>query len=85
MTLWIAASGAGPARSLRGVTDPRTAAPPGDSAGSDAATGVDVAPRIEAAGHDIVGVSEGPLAEAVVRLDVLHRELQGALADLDQA
>ena len=66
------------------MTDPRTAAPPGDSAGSDAG-GVDVAPRIEAAGHDIVGVSEGPLAEAVVRLDALHRELQGALADLDRA
>ena len=71
------------------MTDPRTAAPPGDSAGSDAAAGndgsLDVAPRIEAAGHDIVGISDGPLAEAVVRLDALHRELQGALADLDQA
>jgi Ethanolamine utilization protein EutJ (predicted chaperonin) len=66
------------------VTDPRTAAPPGDSPGNSAAS-LDVAPRIEAAGHDIVGVSDGPLAEAMVRLDALHHELQGALADLDQA
>ncbi|MDQ1740081.1 MAG: hypothetical protein QOE53_1733, partial [Pseudonocardiales bacterium] len=40
--------------------------------------------RISSAGRDIGGVSDGPLAEAVTRLDALHRELQGALADLDQ-
>jgi hypothetical protein len=83
------------------VTDPRTAALPGerpsdspsDSPTDDPAGGTtvhdpgstDVATRIESAGHDIAGVSEGPLAEAVVRLDSLHRELQGALADLDRA
>jgi hypothetical protein len=40
---------------------------------------------VESAAEGIVGVSDGPLAEAVTRLDALHRELQGALADLDQA
>lgn len=65
------------------MTDPRPAAPPGDSAGSPGST--DVAARIEAAGQDITGVSEGPLDEAVVQLDALHRQLQGALADLDRS
>jgi hypothetical protein len=41
--------------------------------------------RIESAGHDIAGAGDGPLAEAVVRLDTLHRQLQAALADVDQA
>ena len=41
--------------------------------------------RVESAAEAVTGVSEGPLAEAVTRLDVLHRELQDALADLDQA
>ena len=59
------------------MTEPRAATPPDES--------TDVAARIEAAGQDVVGVSEGPLAGAVVRLDALHRELQGALADLDEA
>ena len=58
------------------MTDPRSAPAPGSD---------DVVSRIESAAHDIAGVSGGPLADAVVRLDALHRELQGALADLDQA
>ena len=62
------------------MTDPRTAPAPGDSPGGD-----DLLARISAAGRDIAGVGDGPLAEAVVRLDALHRELQGALADLDRA
>jgi len=41
--------------------------------------------RIAAAADGIAGVSDGPLAEAVPRLDALHRELQGALADLDHS
>lgn len=41
--------------------------------------------RVESAAAGVVGLSDGPLAEAVTRLDALHRELQGALADLDQA
>lgn len=40
---------------------------------------------IESAAHGIAGVSDGPLAEARVQLDALHRQLQSALADLDQA
>lgn len=62
------------------MTDPSTARAPGDSLGGD-----ELLARISTAGHDIAGVSDGPLAEAVTRLDALHRELQGALAELDQA
>jgi hypothetical protein len=58
------------------VTDPRSAPAPG---------GDDVALRVESAAQAVVGVSHGPLPEAVARLDALHRELQGALADLDQS
>jgi len=47
--------------------------------------GDDVVLRVESAADAIGGVSDGPLAEAVTRLDALHRELQDALADLDQA
>jgi hypothetical protein len=66
------------------VTDPRSAsAPGGDDA--PAAAGDDVVLRVESAAEAVTGVSEGPLIEAVTRLDVLHRELQDALADLDQA
>ena len=57
------------------MTDPRSAPAPGSD---------EVVSRIESAAHDIAGVSGGPLADALVRLDALHRELQGALADLDQ-
>jgi hypothetical protein len=66
------------------VTDPRSAPAPGDSSGSSPGS-EDVVAHIESAGHDVAGVSDGPLSEAMVRLDALHRELQGALADLDQA
>ncbi len=58
------------------MTAPRSAPSPG---------GDDVVLAVESAAEGIVGVSDGPLAEAVTRLDALHRELQGALADLDQA
>ena len=58
------------------MTDPRSAPVPG---------GDDVVLRVESAADAIGGVSDGPLAEAVTRLDALHRELQDALADLDQA
>lgn len=66
------------------MTDPRSAPAPG---GDDApvTAGDDVVLRVESAAEAVTGVSEGPLAEAVTRLDVLHRELQDALADLDQA
>ncbi|MEO6502099.1 MAG: hypothetical protein ABIQ09_09335 [Jatrophihabitantaceae bacterium] len=74
------------------MTDPRSApAPAGDDApahaGDDTPTpaGDDVVLRVESAADGIVGVSGGPLPEAVSRLDALHQELQGALADLDQA
>jgi len=58
------------------VTDPRSAPAPGSD---------DAVSRIEAGAHEIAGVSDGPLTDAMSRLDALHRELQGALADLDQA
>ena len=58
------------------MTDPRSAPAPG---------GDDVVLRVESAAEAITGVSEGPLAEAMTRLDVLHHQLQDALADLDQA
>lgn len=58
------------------MTDPRPAPSPG---------GDDVALRVESAAEAVVGVSDGPLPEAVAKLDALHRELQGALADLDRA
>ncbi len=58
------------------MTDPRPAPSPG---------GDDVALRVESAADGIAGVSDGPLAEALTRLDALHRELQSALADLDRA
>jgi len=41
--------------------------------------------RIESAASALVGVNDRPPVEAVVRFEALHRELQGALADLDQA
>ncbi|HEX8095297.1 hypothetical protein [Jatrophihabitans sp.] len=66
------------------MTDPRSAPAPGYRPGGSPGTD-DVVARIESAAHDIAGVSEGPLAEARIRLDALHSELQGALADLDQA
>lgn len=40
---------------------------------------------VESAAEAVAGVSDGPLAEAVTRLDALHRQLQAALADLDRA
>lgn len=46
--------------------------------------GTDVVLRISAAADGIHGVGDGPLTEAVSRLDALHSELQNALADLDQ-
>jgi hypothetical protein len=58
------------------VTDPRSA---------PASGGDEVVLRISAAADGIAGISDGPLAEAMTRLDALHRELQGALADLDRA
>jgi hypothetical protein len=66
------------------VTDPRFVPAPGDSPGNRSG-GNDVVARIESATHDIAGLGDGPPADAMVRLDALHRELQGALADLDQA
>ena len=62
------------------MSDPRPASLPGDSPGS-----TDVVPRIEAAAEAIRGASDGPLDEALASLEALHRELQGALADLDRA
>ncbi|MEO7260982.1 MAG: hypothetical protein ABI047_06985 [Jatrophihabitantaceae bacterium] len=53
--------------------------------GASALTGDDVVLRVQSAADGIAGVSDGPLAEAVPKLDALHRELQGTLADLDQA
>ena len=44
----------------------------------------DPARQVAAASDAIAGVADGPLDEAVLRLDALHRELQAALADLDQ-
>jgi hypothetical protein len=62
------------------VTDPSSAPATADSPGRD-----DVVARIQSAARDVAGISDGPPAEAMVRLDALHRELQAALADLDQA
>lgn len=47
--------------------------------------GTDLALRISTAADGIAGLGDGPLDEAVARLDTLHSQLQGALADLDQA
>ena len=58
------------------MTDPRSAPAPGSD---------EVVSRIESAARDVAGVSDGPLTDALSRLDALHRDLQGALADLDQA
>lgn len=58
------------------MTDPHSAPAPG---------GDDVVLRVESAAEAIEGVSDGPLAEAVPRLDALHQQLHDALADLDQA
>ncbi len=44
----------------------------------------DPARRVAAASDGIAGAGDGPLDEAVLRFDALHRELQAALADLDQ-
>jgi hypothetical protein len=66
------------------VTDPRSVPVPGDSPGSSPGND-DVVARIESAAHDIAGLSAGPPAETILQLDALHRELQGALADLDHA
>lgn len=62
------------------MTHPDTALAPGDSPGGD-----ELLARISAAVDDIGGVGDGPLTEALARLDALHRDLQGALADLDRA
>ncbi len=62
------------------MSAPRPAPLPGDSPG-----GTDVVPRIEAAAGAVTGISDGPLDEALASLEALHRELQGALADLDRA
>jgi hypothetical protein len=70
------------------VTDPRSEPAPDNAPGStpgDRPGRDDVVARIESAGRDIAGVSAAPPAEAIRRLDALHRELQGALADLDRA
>lgn len=45
---------------------------------------VDPGSQVAAASQAIAGVGDGPLDEAVIRLDALHRELQAALAELDQ-
>jgi hypothetical protein len=58
------------------ITDSNVVAAPG---------GDDVVLRVESAAAGVTGLSSGPLAEAVTRFEVLHRELQTALADLDQA
>jgi hypothetical protein len=55
-----------------------------DSSSALAPGGDDPVLRIESAAAGIASVSEGPLAEAVTRFEALHRELQTALADLDQ-
>lgn len=44
----------------------------------------DPARRIDEASDGIAGVGDDPLDDAVLRFDALHRELQAALADLDQ-
>ena len=49
-----------------------------------APAGTDLVLRISTAAEGIDGVGDGPLAEAVSRLDALHSDLQGALADLDR-
>ena len=78
------------------MTDPSAAAAPGDHPGGHPGDhpgdnpggdqgGDELLARISAAGRSIGGVGDGPLAEAVTRLDTLHRELQGALAELDRA
>jgi hypothetical protein len=58
------------------VTDPHPVPAPPD--------GTDLALRISTAADGIAGVGDGPLAEAVTRLDALYSELQGALANLDK-
>jgi hypothetical protein len=58
------------------VTDPHPVPVPPD--------GSDPVLRISAAADGIAGIGDGPLAEAVSRLDALHSELQGALANLDK-
>ncbi|MDQ1741990.1 MAG: hypothetical protein QOE23_329 [Pseudonocardiales bacterium] len=73
--LWIAPARRDPPRSLGSVTDPHPAPAP---------DGTDLVLRISAAADGIVGIGDGPLTEAVSRLDALHSELQGALANLDQ-
>jgi hypothetical protein len=59
-----------------------------DSNQTDTATptpgAADPARQVAAASDGIAGVGDGPLDDAVIRLDALHRELQAALADLDQ-
>ncbi len=47
--------------------------------------GNDVVHRVELAATGLAGIQELPAAEAVTRFEALHRELQGALADLDPA
>jgi hypothetical protein len=47
--------------------------------------GDDVVLQVESATAGITGISNGPLVEAVTGFEALHRELQTALADLDQA
>jgi hypothetical protein len=49
-----------------------------------AADGSDLVQWISAAANGLAGVGDGPLTEAADRLDALHSELQGALADLDK-
>ncbi len=69
-----------PARSLGYVSESNPTASVPVPAPGDA----DPASRIAAASDGIAGVGDGPLEEAVPRFDALHRELQAALADLDQ-
>ena len=56
-----------------------------DSSFVPAPGGDNVVRRVESAAAGIAGISNGPLAEAVTGFEALHRELQLALADLDQA
>lgn len=56
-----------------------------DSSSVPAPGGDNVVLRVESAAAGVAGLSNGPLTEAVTRFEVLHRELQTALADLDQA
>jgi hypothetical protein len=49
-----------------------------------AAPGNPVLERIATAQADLEGIELVPLAEAAGRFEVLHAELQSALADLDQ-